>query len=79
MRSEPLDDLPGTQGFFVRVGAHKIEIELVGVHLGQELAAVAKTIATARVTAEIDVYDEDSLRAGMCVKGCKKTSLRLVI
>src|SRR5712692_8264305 len=32
--SEPLDDLPGTLVFFMGVGSHQVEVELVGVHLG---------------------------------------------
>ena len=41
-RSEPLDDLPGALVFFVRVGAHEVEVELVGVRFGQEVAAAGE-------------------------------------
>jgi hypothetical protein len=34
--------LPGTLIFFVGVGASEIEIELVGVHFGEELAAAGE-------------------------------------
>jgi hypothetical protein len=37
-RSEPLDDLPGSQNFFARVGPSEIEIKPLGVDLGEELA-----------------------------------------
>jgi hypothetical protein len=37
-RSELLDDLPGAEIFFVGVGAYEIEIELVGVCFGEEVA-----------------------------------------
>src|SRR5947209_4163457 len=37
-RSEPLDDLPGAEIVFVRVGAHEVEVELVGVRFGEEVA-----------------------------------------
>src|SRR5712692_7537879 len=37
--SEPLDDLPRTLVFFVRVGPGQVEVELVEIRLGQELAA----------------------------------------
>src|SRR6266849_82286 len=40
--SEPLDDLPGTLILFVRVGAHEIEVELIGVDFGQEIAAASE-------------------------------------
>lgn len=41
-RSEPLDDLPRALIFFVGVGAHEIEVELVGVHLGEKIAAAGE-------------------------------------
>src|SRR5581483_11514048 len=41
-RSEPLDDLPGTLIFFVGVGTDKIEIELIGVGFGEEVAAAGE-------------------------------------
>src|SRR5579863_2245222 len=41
-RSEPLDDLPGTLIFLVRIGAHQVEVELVGVRFGQEVAATGE-------------------------------------
>ena len=41
-RGEPFNDLPGAQVFLVRVGAHEVEVELVGVHLGEEIAAARK-------------------------------------
>ena len=41
-RSEPLDDLPGTLIFFVGVGASEVEVQLVGVHFGEELAATGE-------------------------------------
>src|SRR5438445_11883347 len=37
-RSETLDDLPGAEIVFVRVGAHEVEVELVGVRVGEEVA-----------------------------------------
>src|SRR3970040_2255153 len=42
--SEPLDDLPGALVFFVGVGSHEVEVELVGGGFGQELAAVAELL-----------------------------------
>src|ERR1035441_5103089 len=36
---ESLDDLPGSLKFLVGVGPGEIEVELVGVDLGQEVAA----------------------------------------
>jgi len=36
--SQPLDDLPGALVFLVRVGPHQVEVQLIGVRLGQELA-----------------------------------------
>jgi len=40
--SEPLDDLPRALIFFVRVGTDEIEIELIGVGLGEEVAAAGE-------------------------------------
>jgi hypothetical protein len=34
-----LDDLPGAEIFFVRVGSDEVEVELVGLSLGEEVAA----------------------------------------
>ena len=36
--SEAFDDLPGVNIVFVRVGSHEIEVELVGVGFGEEIA-----------------------------------------
>jgi len=41
-RSEPFDDLPGRLIFFVRVGPGEVEVELIGVHFGQEIAAAGE-------------------------------------
>ena len=41
-RDEPVDDLPGALIFLVRVGADKVEVQLVGVHFGEEVAAVGE-------------------------------------
>jgi len=40
--SEALDDLPGALVFFVGVGAHEIEVQLIGVHFGEEVAAAGE-------------------------------------
>jgi hypothetical protein len=40
--SEPLDDLPGALILLVGVGACEVEVQLVGVHFGQELAAAGE-------------------------------------
>jgi len=40
--SESLDDLPGVQGFFVRAGPHEIEVQLIGVHFGEEVGATGE-------------------------------------
>jgi hypothetical protein len=52
-RSEPLDDLPAALILFVRVGAGGVEVQLVGVHLSQEIAALPffQAIAVDMVTA----------------------------
>ena len=47
-RGEALDDLPRAEILFVGVGAHQIEIELVSVHLGQELAAELESVTFLR-------------------------------
>ena len=41
-RSEPLNDLPRAEIFFVRVGAHQIEVQLIGVHFAEEVAAAGE-------------------------------------
>jgi hypothetical protein len=41
-RSEPLDDLPGGLIFFVGVRPGEVEVELIGVHLGEEIAAAGE-------------------------------------
>src|SRR5260370_20207981 len=41
-RSEALDDLPGAQIFFMGVGSHKVEVELIGVHLSKEFATACE-------------------------------------
>ena len=43
-RSEPLDDLPGSLKIFVRVGSRKVEIELVGVCFGEEIATAGERL-----------------------------------
>jgi hypothetical protein len=43
-RSEPLDDLPGSEIFFVRVGPCEIEIELVSMNLGEEVATAGERL-----------------------------------
>lgn len=35
-------DLPGAKVLFVGVGAHEVEVELVGVSLGEELATAGE-------------------------------------
>ena len=42
MGSEALDDLPWSLELFVRVGAREIEIELIGLGLGEEFAATGE-------------------------------------
>ena len=41
-RSEALDDLPRALVFFVRVEAHEVEVELIGVDLGEEVSPASK-------------------------------------
>src|SRR5712692_9849235 len=41
-RLELLDDLPGAEILFVGVGAGEVEVELVGVSLGEEVAAAGE-------------------------------------
>src|ERR1700726_4482628 len=40
--SEPLDNLPGAEIFFVGVGPHEVEVELIGVDLGEEVSPAGK-------------------------------------
>ena len=40
--SEPLDDLPGTHVFLVRVGPHQIEVELISVNFGKVLSPASE-------------------------------------
>ena len=41
-RSEPLDDLPRALVVFVGVRPCEVEVELVGMHLGQEVSAAGE-------------------------------------
>ena len=41
-RSKAFDDQPGAQIVFVRVGAHEIEVKLVGVGFGEKIAAAGE-------------------------------------
>lgn len=41
-RSEPLDDLPRVEILFVRVRAHRVQVVLIGVGFGQELAVAGE-------------------------------------
>ena len=41
-RGEALDDLPWSEVFFVGVGASDVEVELVGVDFGEEIAAASE-------------------------------------
>jgi hypothetical protein len=41
-RSEPLDDLSRTLIFFVRVGSGEVEVELIGLRLGQEFTTTSE-------------------------------------
>ena len=51
-RSEPLDDLPGAEIFFVRVGAHQIEVQLIGVHFAEEVAAAGEVFESKNSSSE---------------------------
>jgi hypothetical protein len=50
---ELLNDLPGTEVLFVRVGADEVEIELVGEGFGEEVGAAGK-----RFQVEELIFDE---------------------
>src|SRR5690242_20886002 len=41
-RSKALDDLPGAEIFLVGIGTHQVEVELVGVDFGEEVAAAGE-------------------------------------
>src|SRR5258708_34211749 len=48
-RSEPLDDLPGAEVFFVGVGTSEVEVELVGMHFGKEVSATGEVFEVEEV------------------------------
>ncbi len=64
--SEPLDDLPGAEIFFVGVGAREVEVELIGVDLGQEVAAAGEGFQIEELVFFDPVHGFDIALIGVC-------------
>jgi hypothetical protein len=61
---ELLNDLPGAEVLFVRVGADEVEIELVGEGFGEEVGATGK-----RFQVEELIFDEAVNGFDIALKG----------
>src|SRR5258707_15405663 len=65
-RSEPLDDLPGSLKFLMGVGSREIEIELIGLGLGQEFAAAGEGFQIEELIFDQAMHGFDIALVGVC-------------
>src|SRR6202166_2212320 len=72
-RSEPLDDLPGSLKIFVGIGARQVEVELVGMDLGEEISTAGERLQVKELVLFEAVHGFDIALEG--VRGGRDTDM----